>query len=184
MPTLGLSSGDNRHVLLHLPDPALVLLVGPSGAGKSTFAEAHFDPSEIVSSDRLREMLSGDAGDQGASAEAFRIVTLLVNGRLARRLTTVVDATNLRAASRRQYLNSARRYAVPALAIAFRLPDEMYLARNATRADRTVASDVIANQAQRMADVLAALPGEGYETVHLVGAAELATGIVVIRRPT
>ena len=183
MPTLGSSSGDNRHVLLHLPDPALVLLVGPSGAGKSTFAEAHFEPSEIVSSDRLRELLSGDAGDQGASAEAFRIVTLLVKGRLARRLTTVVDATNLHAASRRQYLGTARRYAVPAVAIVFRLPDEMYLERNASRADRTVANGVIADQAQRMADVLAALPGEGYAAVHVVGAAELSAGIDVVRRP-
>ena len=88
---------------LTIPDPALVLLVGPSGAGKSTFARAHFGPTEIVASDAMRQMLSNDPADQGASAEAFALLSILINGRLRRRLMTVVDATSLRAANRTRY---------------------------------------------------------------------------------
>src|SRR6185312_7187310 len=88
-----------HHVVveLNLPNPALVLLVGPSGAGKTTFARDHFARYQVVSSDELRAWVSDDPNDQAASADAFRILALLVNGRLKRRLTAVVDATNLRA---------------------------------------------------------------------------------------
>jgi protein phosphatase len=105
-------------VELTIPYPSLVLLVGPSGSGKSTFAEKHFTRSEIISSDLLREMISDDPSNQEASAEAFRVLALLANGRLKRRLTTVVDATNLGSANRRRYRQLASRYGVPVVEIA------------------------------------------------------------------
>ena len=40
-----------------VPDPALVVLSGASGSGKSTWAAARYRPSEIVSSDQLRDMV-------------------------------------------------------------------------------------------------------------------------------
>ena len=150
------------------PDPALVLLVGPSGAGKSTFAQAHFRPTEIVSSDAMRAMLADDPGDQDASPEAFQVLAILVNGRLRRRLTTVVDATNLRAANRKRFRQLAARYGLPVVAIAFDLPAELYLARNAQRADRVVDDAVVADQAERMARALADLPGEGYDALYVL----------------
>ncbi len=153
---------------LNIPDPALVLLVGPSGSGKSTFAAAHFRPTEIVSSDAMRQMVSGDAGDQDASAEAFQILALVINGRLRRRLTTVVDATNLRAASRRQYRRIAARYGVPAVAIAFHFAPRTYHERNGRRSDRVVERSVIEDQAGRMAAALEALPAEGYASVWVI----------------
>ena len=115
---------------IFLPDPAFVLLVGPSGAGKSTFAAAHFKPTQVVSSDALRAVLTDDAGDQGASAEAFRLLAIIVNGRLSRRLTTVVDAINLRAVDRRRYQALAASYGLPTVAIAFDLSLDSYNARN------------------------------------------------------
>ena len=102
-----------------LPDPALVLLIGPSGAGKSTFAAAHLKQTEIVSSDDLRAMLTDDAGEQEASSDAFKIVGLLVNGRLRRKRMTVVDATNLHGPGRLGYRRVASRYGIPTIAIAF-----------------------------------------------------------------
>jgi predicted kinase len=101
--------GDDVQVEFEFPEPSLVLLIGPSGAGKSTFAAATFRPTQVISSDELRERLSDDAADQDASAEAFRILALLVNGRLKRRLTAVVDATNLRAGNRRRLRSFASR---------------------------------------------------------------------------
>ena len=167
---------------LKIPEPALVLLVGPSGAGKSTFAHANFRSTEIVSSDYARAMLTDDPGDQGASAEAFHIVATLVNGRLKRRLTTVVDATNLRAANRRRYRAQAARYGVPTVAIVFDLPVEAYRERNLRRPERVVDDAVVDDQAARMSDVLAAVREEGYFAVHEIRVADLGLQVVRTRR--
>jgi Predicted kinase len=156
-------------VRLTIPDPALVLLVGPAGAGKSTFAQAHFRTVEIVSSDALRQLLSNDPADQGASAEAFRILALLVEGRLKRCLTTVVDATSLRAANRTRYRAIAARHGIPVVAIAFDLAASTYHARNSGRSGRVVEADVIDWQVELMQRALAALPGEGYEALYVIG---------------
>jgi len=155
-------------VLLAIPNPALVLLIGPSGAGKSTIAAAHFKPTQIVSSDDLRALLTDDAGDQGASSEAFRLLSIIVSGRLARRLTTVIDATNLRAVDRRRYQQQATHNGLPTIAVAFDLPLATYRARNAARPERTVSAEVIEDHAARMQRVLEALHDEGYTAIHVI----------------
>ncbi|MEW5989417.1 MAG: AAA family ATPase, partial [Chloroflexota bacterium] len=43
-----------------LPEFALVVLIGVSGSGKSTFARAHFRPTEVLSSDYCRGLVSDD----------------------------------------------------------------------------------------------------------------------------
>jgi ABC-type glutathione transport system ATPase component len=45
---------------LLLPELSLVALVGPSGCGKFTFARKHFKPTEILSSDFFRALISDD----------------------------------------------------------------------------------------------------------------------------
>jgi protein phosphatase len=156
-------------VQLAIPSPALVLLVGPSGAGKSTFARAHFRPIEIISPDELRERVADDPNDQDASADAFRILALLLNGRLKRRLTSVVDATNLRARNRKRLASLASRYGVPVVAIVFDLPEQSFFDNNSRRPDRRVDEDVIANQLELMRQALRDIPSEGYAQVHVVG---------------
>jgi protein phosphatase len=166
---------------LTIPNPALVLLVGPSGAGKSTFAARHFSATEIVSSDAARQMLSDDPGNQDASAEAFQILALIVNGRLRRRLTTVIDATNLRATNRKQYQRLAQRYGVPAIAVAFDLSLDAYHARNAGRDGRVVRADVVEDQAARMPEALAELWAEGYSDVVVLDEGDLAAELTIER---
>ena len=150
-----------------IPDPVLVLLIGPSGSGKSTFAARWFRQTEVLSSDRARELLADDPSDQGASGEAFRVLAILANGRLKRRLTTVIDATNLRPASRRQYRRLASRYGIPTVAIAFDLPEATYAEYNRGRPDRVVPAFVIADQAARMHDAVELLPEEEYAAVYV-----------------
>jgi protein phosphatase len=159
-----------------------VLLVGPSGSGKSTFARRHFSSTEVVSSDALREMVSDDAADQDASAEAFKLLALITNGRLKRRLTTVVDATNLRAISRKSLRRTASRYGIATVAIAFDLPLEAYVERNARRPDRVVDAEVVADQAERMVEAVSDLADEGYAQVYVIRDADLLDSIVVERR--
>ena len=153
---------------LAVPDPSLVLLVGPSGAGKSTFAARHFAPAQIISSDDLRARLSDDANDQGASGEAFRILALLVNGRLKRGRLAVVDATNLRVRNRRRLSALAARHGVPVVAIAFALPGRELLANNRRRPGRQVDEQVVADQSELMRAALLELPTEGYAKLYVL----------------
>jgi protein phosphatase len=155
-------------VQLAIPDPSLVILVGPSGSGKSTFAQANFRPTEIVSSDALRAMLTDDPGDQGASGEAFAILAQLLHGRLSRRLLTVIDATNLRPQSRRRWLRLAARYDLPAVAVVFDLSDQLFQAHNLMRPDRQVGRDVVSRQTELLRQALAAIPEEGFSRFHVL----------------
>ncbi|MEX2547486.1 MAG: AAA family ATPase [Chloroflexota bacterium] len=166
-----------------IPEPALVLLIGPSGAGKSTFAAAHFRPTEIISSDALRGMLTDDPSDQGASAEAFRVLALLANGRLKRRLMTVIDATNLRAANRKRYRALAARYGIPVVTIAFDLPAELFAMHNERRPDRVVDGEVLAAQTERMVEAMTDLASEEYEALYVIRDAETMSATTVDRRP-
>ncbi|WP_235437514.1 AAA family ATPase [Micromonospora sp. RV43] len=73
--------------------PQLVVLIGAAGAGKSTWAAARYRPSQVVSLDALRAVVADDECDQDATADAVALLMTIVNARLSRRLTTVVDAT-------------------------------------------------------------------------------------------
>ena len=166
---------------LVIPKPALVLLVGPSGSGKSTFARAHFTDTEVVSSDALRAMVADNAADQDASAEAFKLLALIANGRLRRRLTTVIDATNLRAVNRRQLRQVASRYGIPTVAIAFDLPVEVYMERNQRRPDRVVDPEVVADQAERMTEAVTDLADESYAALYVLQDADVLNSLTVER---
>lgn len=166
---------------LAIPDPALVLLVGPSGSGKSTFAAAHFRPTEILSSDFLRGALTDDPSDQDASAEAFHVLLLLANGRLRRRLMTVIDATNLGTGNRRRYSRVAARYGIPTVAIAFDFAPELYAAHNLRRPDRVVDEAVLADQAERMVVAMADLAAEHYAAIYVMHSVADVDGATIER---
>lgn len=82
----------------------LVLLVGPSGAGKSTYSSM-FKPSCIISSDDIRDTLSGDFQDQSRNKQVFTAIHKIVKARINSGLLTVVDATNIRSADRKAFLD-------------------------------------------------------------------------------
>src|ERR671931_2884377 len=69
--------------VVRIPDPSLVVLVGAAGSGKTTFAARWFAPEEVLSSDALREVVSGDAADQRATRPAFGILHRALTRRLA-----------------------------------------------------------------------------------------------------
>ena len=65
-----------------IPEFSLVLLIGASGSGKSTFARRHFLPTEVVSSDACRGLVSDDANNQEATGDAFALLHTIVEIRL------------------------------------------------------------------------------------------------------
>lgn len=86
---------DERGQGVKVPELSLVVLVGTSGSGKSTFAATHFHPTEVISSDACRAMVSDDANDQSATNDAFDLLEYIAGKRLDRGRLTVVDATNV-----------------------------------------------------------------------------------------
>ena len=78
-----------------LPELSLVALVGPTGSGKSTFARRHFKPTEVISSDYCRGLVSDDENSQAATKDAFELLYYIVRKRLAAGKLTVIDATNV-----------------------------------------------------------------------------------------
>ncbi len=80
---------------IKIPKLSLVVLVGPSGSGKSTFARKHFLPSEVLSSDYCRGLVSDDENDQSATTDAFDVLHFIAAKRLTRGHLVVIDATNV-----------------------------------------------------------------------------------------
>src|SRR5689334_18444832 len=121
---------------LAIPELSLVVLIGASGSGKSTFARAHFRPTEVLSSDFCRGLVSDDENDQSATKDAFDVLHYIAGKRLAAGRRTVVDATNVQPESRRHLVKLAREYDVLPIAIVLDVPESVCAARNADRPDR------------------------------------------------
>jgi len=151
--------------IIEIDQPSLVLLIGPAGAGKSTFAARHFRPTEIVSSDRLRGMISDDEADQSVTHQAFRLLHMLTRMRLAIGKTTVIDATNILPESRSPLLAIAAARRVPVIAIVFDVSLELCLANNRKRSLRIVDEDAVRCQFAEMAGILESLEREGYARI-------------------
>jgi F420-dependent oxidoreductase-like protein len=157
---------------VRLPDPCLVVLVGATAAGKSDWAQAWFEPDQIVSSDRLRAVVGRGERDQRASRDAFELLDLIVAKRLARGLTTVIDTTGLEAKRRAAWRELAAAAGVPAHAVVLDAEEKVVRARNRARG-APVPPKVVAAQLQEAAAVFAALGDEGFAGVHAAGPVEL-----------
>ena len=166
---------------LAIPVNALVVLIGPSGAGKTTFAGRHFSPTEVVSSDVCRALVSGDENDIAATPAAFRVLHAIARERLRLGRLVVVDATSVRPASRKSLVALARKHRRPAVAIAFDLPIELYLERNRRRTGRTVPDGVIRRQHDQMVRSQPTLHTEGFDRVYVLDSAESVDSAAVVR---
>ncbi len=168
---------------LTLPESALVLLIGIAGCGKSTFAEQHFVPTEVLSSDWCRAIVADDPNDQNATSDAFAVLRFILDKRLKRQLLTVVDATSLDRRARKPYLGLARKYGVPPVAIVLDLPFEVCLERDRQRDVRNVGEEVLRRQREDLERGLRQLDGEGYLAVYILGEPGAVQHVQIVREP-
>jgi protein phosphatase len=170
-----------------LPEPCLVVLVAAAGAGKTTFAARHFAAHEVLSSDAYRARIAGDEADQRATRAAFGLLHADLERRLADRLLTVVDATNVEPSARLALLARARMAGVPAVAVVLDLPAALVLARNAGRLGRVVAEPVVLRHLARLRRGLdrspSPLDGEGFERVVVLRDVQAVESLTFRRLP-
>src|SRR5262249_60225550 len=119
-----------------VPKLSLIVLVGPSGSGKSTFARRHFLPTEILSSDACRAMVSDDENNQAVTNEAFTLLHTIAAQRLSLGRLTVIDATNVQPEARKPLVEFARKYHCLPVAIVLNIPERLCQDRNQTRSER------------------------------------------------
>ncbi|HEX9846841.1 MAG TPA: TIGR03560 family F420-dependent LLM class oxidoreductase [Acidimicrobiia bacterium] len=162
---------------LRLPAPCLIVMVGPSGSGKSTWALEHFATNEVVSSDALRAMVGAGEDDQTASTAAFEILNRVIEERMRRGLTTVIDTLGFDGESRRHWIALAHRSQIPAHAIVFDTPAEICERRNANR-DRSIPITVLRKQISRMRTVANELVDDGFDGIHTERPVAVVTPIV------
>jgi protein phosphatase len=168
---------------LIIPDLSLVVLVGVSGAGKSTFARRHFNPTEILSSDYCRGLVSDDENSQAATRDAFEVLHFIARKRLAAGRLVVVDATNVQPDARKPLVQLAREFHCLPVAIVLDLPERIAEDRNKARPDRDFGAHVVRQQAQQLKRSLRGLQREGFRTVHVLQSPEEVEAAVIERQP-
>ncbi|OKK23068.1 metallophosphoesterase [Streptomyces sp. CB00455] len=167
--------------MLPVTDLSLVVLIGATGSGKSTFARKHFKPTEVLSSDYCRGLVSDDENDQGASKDAFEVLHHIAGKRLAAGRLTVVDATSVQAEARRELIRLARRHDVLPIAIVLDMPEALCAERNAARPERAgLPRAVIQRHRRDLRRSLRGLEREGFRKVHVLRTAEEAEQAEVV----
>ncbi|GAB5519744.1 MAG: polynucleotide kinase-phosphatase [Rhodothermales bacterium] len=168
---------------LQIPEFALVVLIGPSGSGKSTFAHQHFMPTEVLSSDTCRALVSDDENSGDATKDAFEVLHFIAAKRLERMKLTVVDATNVQPHARAPLVALARRYHCLPVAIVLDLPEAICQERNAQRADRDFGLHVIRNHRKALRRSIKKLRREGFRHVYTLSSPEEVAGVTIERTP-
>ncbi len=168
---------------LTIPELAVIALVGPSGSGKSSFARKHFRPTEVLSSDFCRGLVSDDENSQAATNDAFDVLYFIASKRLKAGKSVIIDATNVQTEARKKIIELARQYHCLPVAIVFDLPEKLCLERNRDRPDRTFGPHVVRQQLQQMRKSLRFLEREGFRRVHVLHSPEEVDAAEIERQP-
>ena len=166
-----------------IPELSLVVLIGPSGCGKSSFARAHFKPTEVLSSDFCRGLVSDDENAQEATNDAFDVLHYIARKRLAAGRLTVVDATNVQPEGRKPLVVLAREFHVLPVAIVLNLPEKLCHERNQNRPDRQFGPHVVRNQSQQLRRSIRGLEREGFRHVFVLSTPEEVSSVAITRQP-
>jgi len=166
-----------------LPELCVVALIGVSGSGKSTFARKHFKPTEVISSDFCRALVSDDENNQAATNDAFDVLYYIAGKRLDAGLLTVIDATNVQDDARKPLLNLAKEHHCLSAAIVLDLPEQICNSRNEARPDRNFGPHVIPRQRQQLRKAIKQLKREGFRYIYILDSEEKIETATIERQP-
>lgn len=169
--------------VLSIPNLSFVVLIGPSGSGKSTFARTHFLPTEVLSSDYCRGLVSDNENDQAATKDAFEVLQFIAAKRLASGRLTVVDATNVQPEARQPLVALARQFHTLPVAIVFDLPEPVCQARNRNRDERNFGEHVIRQQRSQLRRSIKGLKREGFRHIFVLRSPEEVEAVHIERTP-
>src|SRR3984893_11863002 len=168
---------------ISIPKLSLVVLIGPSGSGKSTFARKHFLPTEVLSSDACRGLVSDDENNQAVTNDAFDLLHTIAAKRLALSRLTVIDATNVQPEPRKPLVQLARQYHCLPVAIVLNLPERLCQDRNRSRMERNFGPHVVRQQNSQLRRSLRGLGREGFRHVFVLESPEEEEAARVERVP-
>ena len=170
-------------VKIEIPELAVVALVGVSSSGKSTFAKKYFKPTEILSSDYFRALISDDENNMDVTSQAFDTLYYVANKRLELGLLTVIDATNVQKEARASVLRLAREQNCHAVAIVLDIPEKIIKDRHEKRPDRDFGGNVLTRQSTQLKQSLKHLQKEGFRYVYVLKTEEEIADVEIIRNP-
>ncbi|MBM4000929.1 MAG: polynucleotide kinase-phosphatase [Planctomycetes bacterium] len=168
---------------ISIPNLSLVVLIGPSGSGKSTFARKRFLPSEVLSSDACRAMVSDEENNQAVTNDAFEVLQFIAGKRLALGRLTVIDATNVRPEARTPLVALARQYHCLPVAIVLNMPEKVCHERNRLRDERDFGPHVVRQQHSQLRRSLRGLAKEGFRHIFVLETPEEVEAATVERVP-
>lgn len=150
-----------------IPNPALIVLLGAAGSGKSTWSKT-WPATQVLELDFFRAMVSDQAGDQTATADAVAALRTVLEARLTRKKTTVIDATHSEKALRAGLVQAARRHQVPVIAVVFTTQADECVDRQDSRTpDRAVPRHIVRAQHAAVDAAVPNLHREGFDHVFL-----------------
>ena len=168
---------------IEIPEIAVVALMGVSGSGKSTFAKQHFKPTEVLSSDYFRALISDDENNQQVTSQAFDTLYYVANKRLELGLLTVIDATNVQKEARASVLHLAKEQNCHAVAIVLDMPEKVCRERNEKRPDRNFGGHVITRQGEQLRRSIRFLQKEGFRYVYVLKGEDDIANVEIVRTP-
>ena len=123
---------------------ALVILCGPPASGKSTWGKRFAAENDLtyVSTDEIRAEIGAGEGDQTVSAAAFALARGRVSAALGAGRSAMIDDTNVNRKSRRDWIMLGRGHGAFITAVAFEVPKDELLERDAKR-ERHVGPEII-----------------------------------------
>jgi polynucleotide kinase-phosphatase len=165
---------------IKLPEISLVLLIGASSSGKSTFAKKYFLPTEVISSDYCRALVSDNENDLSATNAAFELLHFLAAKRLKLGKFTVIDALNLRKEDRAKLVQLAKDNYALAAAIILETPIRKLFDRHETRTDRNFGKNVLERQFDDFKRSMRTIEREGFSYTYFINPEE---EITIYRQP-
>ncbi len=151
---------------IEIPKLCVVAMIGASGSGKSTFTKAHFAPTEILSSDYFRGLVSDDENDQSVSGAAFDALYYIAGKRLENDKLVVIDATNIQPGARAEVVALAKKFDVLPVAIVLNTPEKICVERNKSRAG--FGEHVVKRHCLELKKSLRHLKKEGFRYIYVI----------------